>query len=558
MVKRVFELVYKEVRGLHQAAYVLGMFAFGSQLLALVRDRLLAHQFGAGVELDIYYAAFRIPDLLYVLFASTLSVYVLIPFVASRIKGDDTTEAKQLLSWIFSGFLIVYTALALLMWVCAPYVLPLLFKGMAPHMEELVSVMRILLLQPLFLGISSLFGVVTQLGHRFILYALSPLIYNIGIILGIAVLYPVWGLNGLALGVVIGAFGHMCIQVPLIQKSPLAMKFTGSVSWKTLWGVLRVSIPRALTLALQQIVLLVLVSFASSMAVGSVAVFQFAYNLQSVPLAIIGASYSIAAFPFLADLFAQKKMDAFRLHIVTALRHVTFWSVPAIGLIIVLRAHVVRVVLGSGEFNWTDTRLTAAILALLSVSLLAQAINLLMVRAFYAGGHTKTPFFVTLVGSLFAISFTWFLYYFYLHNVVFAAFLENVMRIQDVVGGEVLILALGYSVAIIIQTIVLVVLAVRQFSIPMGWFAQNLGRALSASLIGASCTYATLNIFVEGINDTAFLGILLQGALGGLMGILGIVVTYRVLRSPELKEIYVSLHSRMFRNDIVAPQEDIL
>ena len=102
MVKKMFQIVYKEVRGLHQAAYVLGVFAFGSQLLALVRDRLLAHQFGAGYELDLYYAAFRIPDLLYVLFASTLSVYVLIPFVASSIHEGDATEARKLLSRICS------------------------------------------------------------------------------------------------------------------------------------------------------------------------------------------------------------------------------------------------------------------------------------------------------------------------------------------------------------------------------------------------------------------------------------------------------------------------
>jgi putative peptidoglycan lipid II flippase len=318
------------------------------------------------------------------------------------------------------------------------------------------------------------------------------------------------------------------------------------------------SVPRALTLALQQIVLLVLISFASAMAVGSVAVFQFAYNLQSVPLAIIGASYSVAAFPYLADLFAKNNMDAFRLHIVTALRHIIFWSVPAIGLIIVLRAHVVRVVLGSGEFSWTDTRLTAAILALLAVSLLAQAINLLLVRAFYAGGHTKTPLVVTLVGSVFAVSFTWLLYHMHQSNTDFKVFLESIMRINDVVGGEVLILALGYSLAIILQTIVLLILAVRQFSIPMGWFVSNFGRASIASLIGASSAYAMLNIFVGGINDTAFLGILLQGALAGIMGIVGIVVTYHVFHSPELKEIYVSLHSKMFKSSLLAPQEDIL
>lgn len=554
----MFQLVYKEVRGLHQAAYVLGLFAFGSQLLALIRDRLLANQFGAGGELDLYYAAFRIPDLLYVLFASTLSVYVLIPFVASRIKGDDATEAQQLLRAIFSGFLVIYTLLALLVWVCAPFILPILFPGLSASMNELVSIMRILLLQPLFLGVSSLFGVVTQLGHRFILYAISPLIYNIGIIAGIAVFYPLWGLDGLAAGVVIGAFGHMAVQMPLVRKSSLAISFTKNIAWGLLGEILWLSIPRALTLAMQQVVLLVFIGIATIMTEGSVAVFQFAHNLQSVPLAIIGASYSIAAFPYLADLFAQKKMDAFTLHIVTALRHIIFWSVPAIGLIIVLRAHIVRVVLGSGEFNWTDTRLTAAVMALLVISLLAQAINLLIVRAFYAGGYTRTPFYVTFVGSAFAIVLAYVLHMLYANNFEFVIALQDALRISDVAGAEIVVLGLAYSIAMCLQTIVLVTLAVRRFEIPMQWFVPNIARAIIAAFAGAALSYATLNIFVEGINETAFLGILIQGTLGGIVGIIGILVTYHLFRSPELKEVYRSFHSRVFKVDVVAPQEDVL
>lgn len=558
MVKRVLKVVYKEVRGLHQAAYVLGLFAFGSQLLALVRDRLLAHQFGAGVELDLYYAAFRVPDLLYVLFASTLSVYVLIPFVASRIKGQDATQARQLLSQIFSGFLVVYVALAAFVWLCAPFILPIMFPGMVEHMDSLVSVMRILLLQPLFLGLSSLFGVVTQLGHRFVLFAISPLIYNVGIILGIVFLYPLFGLNGLALGVVFGAFGHMAVQIPLVRESSLAFHFTSKIFWGQLSEILRISVPRALTLAMQQIALLVLVGIASVMTVGSVSVFQFAYNLQSVPLAIIGASYSIAAFPFLADLFAQKKMEAFTLHIITALRHVIFWSVPAIGLVIVLRAHVVRIVLGSGAFNWADTRLTAAVLALLVISMFAQAINLLVIRAFYAGGHTRTPFLVTLVGSVFTIGFTFFLYILYQQETYFSTLFETIMRIQGVPGSEVVVLGFGYSISICIQTFVLLYCAIKRFNISARWILVSTARAFCASVVGALFAYATLNFFVEGIKETAFLGILIQGVLGGCVGVVGVISAYYVLHSPELREIYKSFHSRVFKTDVVAPQEDVL
>jgi len=558
MVKRVLTFMYKEVQGLHQAAYVLGLFAFGSQLLALVRDRLLAHQFGAGAELDLYYAAFRIPDLLYVLFASTLSVYVLIPFVSSRIKGDDASEARVLLSQIFTGFVLVYTLLALLVFISAPLFVPWLFPGLQSQSHELTSVMRILLLQPLFLGISSLLGVITQLGHRFILYAISPLLYNIGIIIGISVLYPLFGLNGLAYGVVLGAIGHMLVQVPLIRSGSLAFWFTTVISWSTLAQILKMSIPRAFTLALGQLTILALISLASVMETGSVSVFQFAFNLQSVPLAIIGASYSIAAFPYLSDLYAQKKMEAFGLHVISALRHIIFWSVPAIALLIVLRAHVVRVVLGSGAFSWADTRLTAAVLALLSLSLLAQAINLLIVRAFYAGGHTRAPLLVSLFGSIFSVVLCIVLYNIYLHDSGLVSVLQSLLRIEDVQGSEIIVVGLGYTIAICLQTLCLTSIAVRTFSIPMQWFLPSFGRACIASIVGGCVSYATLNLFVGGINDTAFTGILIQGALGGVMGIIAVMCTYYVLRSPEMKEIYISLHTRLFKVHIIAPQEDVL
>ena len=152
MVRKVITMLYREVRGLHQAAYVLAAFAFGSQLLALVRDRLLASQFGAGHELDIYYTAFRIPDLLYVLFASSLSVYVLIPFVVSRIEADDSREAQHLLSQVFSVFLVAYIVLALVIIVLLPWIQPLLFPGFSGSESKLVLTTSILLLQPVSLN----------------------------------------------------------------------------------------------------------------------------------------------------------------------------------------------------------------------------------------------------------------------------------------------------------------------------------------------------------------------------------------------------------------------
>lgn len=557
MVRRVLDIVYKEVRGLHRAAYILALFAFASQLLALLRDRLLAHQFGAGSELDIYYAAFRIPDLLFVLFASSLSVYVLIPFVTRAKEQSGNKAGSDLLSEVFTLFLLFYVVFAGACWLGAPYYLPSLFPGIADT-DTLTLVTRILLLQPLFLGLSSLFGVVTQLGHRFMLYAISPLLYNLGIIAGVIFFYPVFGLSGLAFGVVLGALGHWLVQWPLVRKSELRIGWLFRFNWIQLREILALSIPRALTLSMQQLVLLILYGLASTMAIGSVAVFQLAFNLQSVPLAIIGASYSVAAFPLLAELYAKRDHDKFATQISNALRHIIFWSVPAIGLIVVLRAQLVRVILGSGSFDWADTRLTAAVLAILSLSLLAQAVNLVTVRAFYAGGRTKAPFFVTLVASVGNVALAYGFYLFYMSHPSLHSVTSAFLRLSNVEGAEVLSIAFGYTLAVIIQSIVLVVLLGRTFRIPLAWMWHSLTYAFCAAVVGGLVAYATLNFIVVGVDQNKLIGIFIQGFAAGVAGIIGVVLTYAWFKSPELTEISHALRRKMFKTGVVAPPEEVI
>ncbi len=552
MVRRMLNLMYREVRGLHQAAYVLALFAVGSQILALLRDRLLAHQFGAGAELDIYYAAFRLPDLLYVLFASTLSVYVLIPFVT---KAGE--KGGRLLSQIFSLFLIAYALFAAVAFALAPFLVAYIFPGIADQ-EALTLLSRLLLLQPFLLGVSSLFGVVTQLGHRFVLYAISPLVYNQGIIFGVVALYPIFGLYGLGLGVVLGAAMHLLVQWPFVVSSPLSIGLFFRFDWPTIGKVLALSLPRALTLSMQQIVLLVLMGLASAMTVGSVAIFQFAHNLQSVPLSVIGVSYSVAAFPILAELFSRQKRDEFVLHITTALRHIIFWSVPAIVLIVVLRAQIVRVVLGSGAFDWSDTRLTAAVLAVLAVSLLAQASILVITRAFYAGGRTLMPFVVTLAGSLLAIAAAYgFLELFTSDSRVSETILD-IMRLRGVAGTEVLAIAVGYALAVIIQSLVLLFIMARTFAVRLRWMWRSLTHAFCAAAMGGFFAYIALNFVVEGVEQARFVGILIQGLLGGVAGIFGAAITYAWFESPELKETYQSFQKKLLKTDVVAPQEEVI
>jgi len=545
MVRKVLGVVYKEVRGLHQAAYVLAAFAVGSQFLALIRDRLLAHQFGAGPELDMYYTAFRIPDILYVLFASTLSVYVLIPFVA---KAKE--EGRRIMSEVFTFFCIAYVLLALVLGIFAPHIVAFFFPGFVGEQETLVLLMRILLLQPFFLGLSSLFGVITQMGHRFVLYALSPLVYNIGIIIGILFFYPVYGLSGLVWGVVLGAVGHAAIQLPFVCVSAIRPKVSGTS--EHLGKVLRVSVPRALTLALHQFILLGFVGFASTMTEGSVAVLQFGFNLQSIPLAIIGVSYSVAAFPMLAGLYADEKMDAFRSHIMTALRHIIFWSVPIVALVVVIRAQLVRVILGSGAFSWEDTRLTAAVLALFVLSLLAQAVHLLVVRAFYAMGNTRIPFFVTLASSFGAIGLACVgIHYF----PFFQEGIETLFRVEGVIGTEVLVLPLAYSIALLTHAAVLLLFAVRRIEVSGTIIFAQVSRATLAAILAGLSAYAALNVVVHVFDQNTLLGVFLQGLVAGVVGIIGGVIGYALQKSPELSEVVRALHSKVFSAKVTESPE---
>ena len=556
MVKRVFHLVYREVRGLHQAAYILALFALGSQLLAVVRDRLLAHNFGAGGELDLYYAAFRIPDLLYVLFASVLSIYVLLPFVNRAVEEKGAVAGTAVLSQVFTLFLWVYVAIAGILALFAPMYVSVVFPGFTGRYEELTILLQLLLLQPLLLGISSLFGVVTQMNHRFVLYALSPLLYNIGIIFGIVALYPIFGLMGLAIGVVLGAIGHVLVQLPFVAKSEYAFSLVPRINSTLMRQILAVSIPRALTLSVNQIVLLILIGMASVMAVGSVSVFQFSFNLQSVPLAIIGVSYSVAAFPTLSTLFAQRDQQGFNTQLLTALRHIIFWSIPIIGLVIVLRAQIVRVLLGSGAFDWSDTRLTAAMLAIFVISLVAQAILLLLVRAFYAGGKTLLPLVVALGSGIVSILVAVFLQGLYLHSPEIQQYFDSLLRLEQVLGSEVLMLALAFVCGQFLQLGVLLAVSVQTFSIsyrPLGWLVIE---SLLAAAAGGITAYITLAFLVDGINQETFIGIMIQGVVAGLMGLIAVVLTYLATGAPELREVYRSFQVKLLKTEVLAPQEE--
>ncbi len=529
---------------MHEAAYLLAAFALLSQILALLRDRLFAAEFGASQTLDLYYAAFRIPDLLFATVASLLSLYALLPVLTELLEKNEGHMIAFMRQTLLV-FFVAMGAIAAVLFIGTPWLVSIVAPGIAEGVAraDLILLIRILLLQPILLGASNILSSFTQLRHQFFLYSISPLLYNLGIIFGILVLYPALGIAGLGWGVVIGAFLHMSLQAPFFlaerAESLPPSQFTRQFS-----KVLMLSVPRTLALMSGQIVLLALIAFASFLSDGSIAVFMFAWNLQAVPLTIIGVSYSVAAFPTLSRLHAAGERQEFINHIEVALRHILFWAVPATVLMVVLRAQVVRVILGSGMFDWDATRLVAAGLALFVISLCAQSITLLIARAYYAAGKTAMPLYFSGFGIVVSLISAVLLTALF-HELVFARlFLESILRVSDIAGTTVLMLALAYCLGALVQAGVGLYCVARDFSISLAGVRRLSFQSFAAAVIGGAFCYETLAFFGGIVDINTAGGILLQGFFGGVVGIVVTVAVLALLNNEELAETLAALKRR--------------
>ncbi len=547
MVKKLFNFFSKEIVGLHEAAYLLGFFALLCQLLALVRDRILAATFGAGHDLDIYYSAFRIPDFIFVMVASLVGISVLVPFIIEKVNISKE-ESKKFIDNIFSAFFLLIIAISVIVFLFVPYLVPIIFKGFPlKDFPELIFLTRILLLSPILLGLSNFFGSITQVYKRFVIYSISPMVYNLGIIFGIVALQPIFGLRGVVYGVILGALLHLIIQIPFVIRQGMFPKIKFDFDWSEIKKVITLSIPRTFTLGIIQITTIFLIAMATFMKDGSVAIFNFSINMQSVTLSIIGVSYSIAAFPTLARFFAEKQTEKFLAEIVTSARHIIFWSIPISILFIVLRAQVVRTILGSGEFNWESTRLTAAALALFSVSALAQGLILLFVRGYYAMGNTKKPLIIGTISGFLIVIFSYLLIKLFASCLVFQYFIESLFRVGDIAGTSVLMLPLGYSLGIFINCILLWVCFAREFSGFSKTLYGTIFHTFSASVIMGAVSYLGLNIFDNFFDINTTFGIFMQGFLAGMMGIIVGIIILKLLKNRELEEIQVTLHHKIWK-----------
>ncbi len=558
MVSKIIQFLNKEISGLHEAAYLLGFFAILSQLLALVRDRLFANYFGAGQQLDIYYASFRIPDLIFVTVASLVSMSILIPFLIEKTEHNKE-EARKFINSLFT----VFCGLVILVCVVVFFFVPSLVSSFFPDLveagnaSEIILLTRVLLLSPVLLGISSILGSITQMANRFFVYALSPILYNLGIIAGAVFLSPIYGVRGLIAGVIAGAVLHVLIQIPFVINQGFLPRITLSVHFKEVWRVMLVSIPRAFSVSAPELARFALVAFAGMMTAGSISVFTFASNLQSVPLSIIGVSYSLAAFPILTRHIVAGQKEKFIEQMIAGTRHVIFLSMPIMALFIVLRAQIIRTILGSGQFTWTDTKLTAACLAIFTISLIPQSLILLFARAYYSKGNTRIPLLVNFASAICMIISGAFLIYLFKNIQFFQFFIESLFKVEDLSGSIVLVLPLAYSLGSWFGFLIYWFLFQREFKTFAEPVLGTAFQSFSASIIMGFVAYKYLNIFDDIFNINTLLGIFLQGLFSGIIGIFCGVVLLKLLKNKEVDEMWKALHRKFWKAKVIGPDPEV-
>ncbi|MEK7566931.1 MAG: lipid II flippase MurJ [Patescibacteria group bacterium] len=554
MVGKILSSFNRETSGVYQAALLIGLSSILAKLLALYRDRLLAGSFGAGEMLDIYFAAFRVPDFLYSV-SLIIATNVAIMPILMRKENQGHDEVRTFISQISSLFILAVGATILAAFFLMPYIASLIAPGFsAVSLDKLVVLSRILLLSPLLLGFSALVSGVLQIHNRFFIYALSPILYNAGIISGILFFYPKMGLSGLAWGVILGALLHFLIQVPSLITLGVFPTPTFRIFSRDIFEVFKFSLPRSMGLGFNQIVLIALTAIASAIGAGSIAIFQLAYNLFGIPLGVIGLSYSVAAFPAMARSFVDGKKEEFVEGVVSSLRHIIFWSLPFVVFFIVLRAHIVRVILGAGFFSWADTRLTAAALGLFSVSILAQGIVLLLVRAFYAAGRTALPLVVNAISSLITIAMAFGALYVFEMNTSLRLFEKSLLRVEDLAQTSVLVLAISFSVGNVINAVLLWLGFNRSFKTLDGTLLRSTLQNAAAALILGGVSYGVLRLTDEFFNLQTFLGVFFHGVSAATAGLFLALIYLWFSGNREMRDIAAVFRHKFWKSEAIAPE----
>ncbi len=488
------------------------MAAFlANKILAIGRQIVIARTFGTSADYDAFVAAFRLPDILFMLIAGGALGTAFIPILTERLTRHPAADPAgwRLASSVLNTLLLVVISLSILLALLArPLVEWVIAPGFAPETQILTAnLMRLTLLSTIIFSASSLLGAILHTRQHFLLPAIAPLIYNLGIMAGAVFLAGRFGVYGLIIGVVIGALGHLLIQVPgLIH---YRMQYRPILDWADhdLHQIVKLMGPRVLNIVVIQINFVVMFNLASFLGEGSVSALDYGWDLMQMPQTIIGSALGIVLFPTMSQLAARGDIPALRRTMAQALRIILALSIPAMVGLIVLGRPIIQVMFERGEFGPDSTTAVYQSLQFWALALVAHSALEVVNRLFYAQKDTVTPLLSSLVSMVI--------------NIGLALALYQSLR----AGG----LALSNGVAVTVEVLIMLIIAHRRM---VGVEAGSTLKTLTRTLLAAGAMGLAVIAFT---NLLPTLPPLLVVAVGGVLGMLVYLIVGLILGVEEIR-----------------------
>lgn len=493
---------------LGNATLIIASLTLFSRITGFFRDLLLASRLGLSAESDIYFTAFRVPDLVYnLVILGTLSVAFIPVFSSYYIK--DKQRAFSIANTVLNVSAAIMACICVLIFILADPLTKLIAPGFTlEQIAQTADITRIMVLSPLIFTISNVFGSVLISFKKFLIVSTAPLLYNVGIVVGILVLYPRWGLRGLAYGVLLGAVMHLGIQIPEALRHGFRWRPMLNLKDEGIKKIGKLFLPRIFGLDISYVNLLIVSIVGSTLATGSITAFNYANNIQAVSIGIFALSTAVAIFPVLSELYAKNDTKAFITTLQQAIIRVLYFIVPITILILLFRAHIVRLLLGYGRCDWNCTIITFDTLGVLSLGLLGQSLLPLFARAFYARQNTKTPVIIGFVALVL--------------NAGLSYYLSLGLGIKGI--------ALGFVIATTINCILMFSALHKTFThaadinpeIMQSFDAVIVKKTLKiilASIAMGIISYASLYLLEPLVDTHTVFGIFIQAGTSGLVGL---------------------------------------
>ncbi len=534
---------HSRTRQLAQSTLIVMMAFAAAKAISLAQTFVIAQVFGVGGEWDAFVTANRIPELIFTLISGGALSHAFIPIFSSYLARGSTEQAWRIASHVINSIFSLTLVVSIIVFFASPWLVDnVVAPGFSPEAAaQTVELMRILLISTLIFSISGIAMGILQSHNRFLLPALAPIMFDIGILIGVIVLMKPLGVTGIALGAVLGAAMHLGIQIPGLIRQRARWWPELGLNDPVLWRVVRLMLPRIAGLGVFSLNFIIMNNIASRLGEGSVSALDWGWRLMQIPQTLLGTAMGVVIFPTLAALSEVGDENGKREAMSGALRFILATSIPsAVGLIVIGQPLIG--LLERGAFDASASALVYSTLSAFTLGLIVHSALEIVARSFYADKDTLTPLWAALIGAAanlvlsFMLSGVQQVEASTLYNSAIAPFSSLGFQPQT---GSVSGLALANSIGVGLEVIVLLfILRRRWHGVRENELARTTLKTLAASLVMAlGVILMRLGWEMAGLNAGGFVYDVAQVGVLGLGGASIFVITAALLRLNELHEL---------------------